>query len=786
MIALRSSLAWLIRHRILAAAIVIVTSAAALGLTQPLDNALSGMRAQLVQRAPSNTITVVEIDARSLAAAPQWPWPRSRYAQAIHNLRAAGAVLIGFDVDFSASSTPDQDDALDQAIDAAPGAIILPTFVQRGGEYQNSPLASITDNALLASVNVPVDGDGKVRRYQLGLSYDGAYNPSMAATLAGAPYGDASSFLIDYGIRAGEIDRLSFEDVVNNHFDPDKIRGRHILVGSTALELGDDFATPAAPSMPGVLVHALAFESLHQGRALKQINWLVTLLLGITALLFLWPAHGRRPRRSAIIRQVGVVTLALGAPIILQALAPISCDLGIILLAQGLALWATVQRELDKRAEALVSQLRSAALHDPETLLPNRRAMLQELERRLRLPDSSQLTVLAVGIDHFATMRGAIGYGKAVDLVRSLAELLGRRDAGESVFHLSTSILGIVLNASGAPLDRLCARLLSSFDTELEVGEHKIRVALRLGASTAGAASAEELLEQASVALDQARIRNCPQLRFDDSFPDPRTQLGLLADMSKGLERNEFYLVYQPKTHARDGDVVGVEALMRWRHPVDGSIMPDLFIAMAEDTGAIAALTHWSLHQAIADQARMREAGVSLTVSVNVSARTLGDVDFRTAAIAAIKHARADICFEITETAVIADPVAALETINAWRTAGIRISIDDYGAGLSSLSYLKQIAADELKIDKSLIGDLTRSARDRLIVKSTIDLAHSLGMCVIAEGVEDDATRSVLASMGCDCVQGYLVGRPQTLGQFIEMQFEDARRHSLKTDAALS
>jgi EAL domain-containing protein (putative c-di-GMP-specific phosphodiesterase class I) len=316
-------------------------------------------------------------------------------------------------------------------------------------------------------------------------------------------------------------------------------------------------------------------------------------------------------------------------------------------------------------------------------------------------------------------------------------------------------------------------------ETELSVGEHKLGVSLRVGAAvvTGKDVAPEQLIERAVVALDYARTNKKRMLLYNDSFPDPKKFLALLADMTRGIERGEFHIVYQPKAHAADGDIVGAEALMRWDHPIEGPLPPDLFITMAEETGAIDQLTLWTLRRVIEDQRYMRSLGLNQTLSVNLSGRTLSDAEFRETAIKLIRENKADLCLEITETAVITDPEAAVATIAAFRQAGIRVSIDDYGVGLSSLSYLKQIAADELKIDKSLISDLLTKSRDRLIVKSTIDLAHALGMCVIAEGVENDATRVLLASMACDCVQGYLIGHPMRLEKFVsEMSTAPASR----------
>lgn len=760
------------RHALIALAAIAVMGAAFLGLAAPFDQAMAGARFKLLSREPSDRVTVVEIDPRSLAAAPQWPWARSRFARAINNLHAAGATLVAFDVDFSAASSEDQDRSLAAAIDAAPAAVVLPTFVQRAGGYRNRPLQQLARNALIADVNVQIDPDGRVRRYQMGRTDDQGYMQSMGALLANAPYGDESGFSIDYGIRADHIARLSFEDVFNNRFDPRLVAGRSILIGSTASELGDEFATPIAPSMPGMYVHTLAFESIVQNRMLRSVAPFLSALLGLLALLLLWPKSGRRGQRIWLWHCCAVAG-GLIVPLLLQALTPVSLDVGVIFLAQGLAFWRAVQCELDRRAEALVRQreasLMEAARQDSETALPNRRAMLEALSALGRDPDGAGIIALAVGVDQFTAMRGAIGHAKANDLMRSLAALLQARCDRAQVFHISTSILGVAALGGDAELAAMLHDLNADADLDLSVGDHQIAVPLRVGAALMHnpQATPEEVLERAVVALDYARTNKKRVLRYSDSFPDPKKFLALLADMSRGIERGEFHVMYQPKAHARDGDIVGAEALLRWAHPIDGPLPPHLFIGMAEETGAIDILTLWALKQVIEDQRRMRAAGVKMTISVNISGKTLGDTSFCEAAIALIRASKADICFEITETAVIGNPEAAVQSITAMRNAGIRISIDDYGAGLSSLSYLKRIAADELKIDRSLIEELLTTSRDRLIVKSTIDLAHALGMCVIAEGVESEATLALLASMGCDCVQGYLIGRPLPLDELI-------------------
>ncbi|WP_395646051.1 putative bifunctional diguanylate cyclase/phosphodiesterase [Terricaulis sp.] len=747
------------------------------GLT-PLDNGLAALRATLVQREPSHDIVVVEIDAASLRAAGQWPWPRERYAQAITNLRAAGAELIGFDVDFSLRSRDHDDEALRAAIDAAPGAVVLPTFIQAGST--NEPLPAMSQNAVLASVNIPVDRDGIVRHYPRGFYTGGQFQPSMGAVLAGTGYGQTASFQLDYGIRTGHIGHLSFEDVYRGRFDAQSVSGKAVLIGATALELGDEFATPHHPSYSGVYLHALGAESLRQGRALLEANPLVRFLLGCCALALLWPRRAELRLSNMFTVHALILVCVVVAPIALQALSPVSLSLGAVIAAQGLCIWVGVHQELSRRAAALIEQreahLKVVALHDPETRLPNRRALLEDLTTRLA-SEEKLLAVVAIGVDRFATLRAAIGYQYANATMEQLSTRLARSAGENTVYHLSTSTLAVVISASDeADARRTCARILDNLDTTTAAGDQLVDTSVRLGAaiSLTSLSTPEKLLEQASVALDQARIQNRRHYFYDTEEFDPKMQFALLSNMAKGLERGEFKLVYQAKS-STDGTLAGAEALMRWTHPLEGSISPARFILMAEETGAIDRLTRWALQQVIEDQAELRARGLDLTISVNISGRCLCDASFCDFAIEQVRLAGASLCFEITETAIIDDPLVAMATIAALRAANIRISIDDYGSGLSSLAYLKQIQADELKLDKALIQELGVSTRDRLILKSTVDLAHGLGLTVVAEGVEDRASAAILASIGCDHLQGYGIAHPLPLQDFIAAYGDEER-----------
>ena len=231
----------------------------------------------------------------------------------------------------------------------------------------------------------------------------------------------------------------------------------------------------------------------------------------------------------------------------------------------------------------------------------------------------------------------------------------------------------------------------------------------------------------------------------------------LQAELPRALASGEIYLVYQPKFDLRAGRYDGVETLLRWQHPSLGQVDRGSIIETAEASGQIHALSLWILGRAIDDQRSLLVRYGSLRFHVNISGQSLANDPFIDRACAMISGASGAIGFEITETAFIANPPAALANLNRLVAAGVRLSIDDYGSGHSSLAYLKELPADELKIDKLFVSGMTSSNRDPLIVRSTIDLAHALGLRVVAEGVESRATLALLRVMGCDIAQGFYI-----------------------------
>jgi EAL domain-containing protein (putative c-di-GMP-specific phosphodiesterase class I) len=274
----------------------------------------------------------------------------------------------------------------------------------------------------------------------------------------------------------------------------------------------------------------------------------------------------------------------------------------------------------------------------------------------------------------------------------------------------------------------------------------------------------ERLLRCADVAMYHSKRNRLPWVRYAvESDPSDPARLELLSDLRAAIGTSQLELHYQPKVNLATDEVMGVEALLRWTHPVKGPIPPDTFISIAEQTGVMAPLTDDVLRKAAHQLRDWMRDGRDLSVAVNISAANLTEGEFveRVRRIVAEEDVPAEfIVLELTESAVMSDHRRGLEVLNELSAIGFRLSIDDFGTGYSSLSYLQRLPVDELKIDRSFVKTLNDDQVNRSIIRSTVDLGHNLGLSVVAEGVEDEATLKALTELGCDVAQGYYLSRP--------------------------
>jgi diguanylate cyclase (GGDEF)-like protein/PAS domain S-box-containing protein len=416
--------------------------------------------------------------------------------------------------------------------------------------------------------------------------------------------------------------------------------------------------------------------------------------------------------------------------------------------------------------------LRKMRFFDQLTGLPNRVLLQNRLGRALAesMRTDRPLALLILALDRFREVTNTLGHHNGDLIVRELALRLG--DAlgdGDRVARLRGDEFGVLLPDADATFARQVGdRILGALEQPFMVQRLPIEVSASVGMAVAPehGTEAETLLRHADAAVQAARKLGGGASVLYSAACEPHDPAGLalLGELRRALDANELQLYYQPKVDLKTRTVVGAEALLRWAHPKRGFVPPGEFIPLAEQTGLIRPLTRWVLDRAAGEARGWERAGRSIPVAVNVSARSLHDgriVDDVEEALLTHDLRSDRLLIEVTESAVMTDASRAAEVLSSLSGRGVVVSIDDFGTGYSSLGLLRRLPVHELKIDKSFVlGMAGEGGEDTAIVRSTTDLAHNLGLSVVAEGVEDQWTLDLLATFGCDQAQGYHIARP--------------------------
>ena len=731
------------------------------------DRMLRSSRDSLRSHAASGEIHIVEIDARSLRALDQWPWPRRYHAELIDRLRQSGARSIAFDVNFSALSNPLEDAALASALERAGGSVVLPTLRQQAGagssdHIDSLPATPFRNHAFLGVVTIHADDDGNVRQMPLGMETAGTPRPSLATLVAEQQAEIGRGFDIDYSIDPATIPRHSFVDVVQGRLPAGALEGRRVIVGATAVDLGDRYAVPRHGIIPGVVIQALAAETLLGGRVPRSANGLFPLLLAM-ALVGASNRIGSAVRRTLAFAAGTGLVLAL--PLVGEQFFALSFPLAPALAAIAAAVLLSL-------ALHLVAKFRSRARADEATGLPNLKALQAAI-------DPAGGVVVVALIERFAAIAAGLGPEATATLVQRIAERL-HFPSNPTIYRTDEGSLAWI-EPCGDPaaleerLDALAALMRSPIDCG-----RRIDVDLTFGTAGQAKGGPGQQIANAALAADQARRRGARRARFEWIGDESDWHLSLLGELDDAMAAGDLWVAYQPKLDLDSGRISGVEALVRWSHPKRGLITPDQFIPHVEENGRARDLTLHVFDQALRDTRRWQREGHQLGVAVNVSATLLSDPAFVPLIrdrLEAVALPRGTITIEITESAAMRDPDTAIAALAEWRSLGLLISIDDYGTGQSSLGYLQKLPATELKIDRSFIAGIATDVRDAIMVRSTIALAHELNIKVVAEGVEEAECLAELRAMGCDTVQGWLVGRPMpasALGTFLSKHLRTA------------
>ncbi|MFZ0157526.1 MAG: bifunctional diguanylate cyclase/phosphodiesterase [Kineosporiaceae bacterium] len=438
-----------------------------------------------------------------------------------------------------------------------------------------------------------------------------------------------------------------------------------------------------------------------------------------------------------------------------------------------------------QRSAWIAAQRQHEALHDSLTGLPNRKLFQLRADRALAAArgEARLVGIMLLDLDHFKDVNDTLGHHVGDGLLREVAvRVTSALPEGVTVARLGGDEFAVLVgpapdaDAILALAQEISGRLREPIVAEgVRIG---VQASIGIALSTDHEATTETMLQRADIALYLAKDnRGDVQVYRPEGDQNTVARLSLMADLHAAAVNQDFELAFQPQIETATGRVVALEALMRWRHPVRGMIEPDVFIPLAENTGAIRQMSQVAIEGALGTQQRLRGAGHDLSMAVNLSARVLSNLEvplWVEQALLETSVPSARLTIEVTESTLIADPQGALRVLKELREMGVRLAIDDFGTGYSSLSYLQRLRPNDLKVDKSFVTDMMSDENDALIVRSVIELAHSLGMAVVAEGVENVRTLDRLAELHCDRAQGFHIARPMPEDEL--MTWLDARR----------
>ena len=429
-----------------------------------------------------------------------------------------------------------------------------------------------------------------------------------------------------------------------------------------------------------------------------------------------------------------------------------------------------------------VEHLHHLATTDNLTALPNRALFYDRLNQAIivaKREQNKQFALILMDLDHFKEINDTLGHPAGDEVLRQVAQrlknVLRESDTlarlGGDEFAI---LLSDVLDGEMAAI-KVSKNILDDLTKPFWFQNNELYIGVGIGISIFPdhGDTADILMSRADVAMYEAKHKDVGFLFYNpENNPHSYERLQLSSDLRHALERNEFVLYYQPQINIRTGCIIGVEALIRWNHPQYGLILPDQFIPFAENTGLINLITDWVIHNALTQCKAWELAGIKLLVAVNVTARSFQNpklVDKLESLLCegGISLSPDRIEIEITENILMADIEHGAKAIERLRNLGVTVAIDDFGTGYSSLAYLKKLPIHSIKIDKSFVLNMAEDNNDRIIVRSTIDLAHNLGYLVVAEGVENSESLDMLKVLGCDHAQGYHISRPLPIDELV-------------------
>ena len=657
--------------------------------------------------------------------------------------------------------------ALSEGADAAWGpalARVAPQLAQRQGSGQVVMVAGRPYQFVLAPIKAPVVLGWVVMGFPLesSLVNDMAELSGLHATLV------VQAPLADPKVLASSLRPLALAEPLTRLVadQPVELAGETHLVASARVAGHHEAGQPSEGSVRLALAGTMAAAKAPY----RSLQWLLSAIALLGVLAFGVGSHWMARYITQPLRRLARASERLGRGDYDQPLQTTGRGDEIDDLAAAFD-------HMRVNIAAQQQQIRDLAYRDRLTGLPNRLAFRDEVAQAVAHGQKRNrpLAVLVVDIDRFKQVNDVLGFAFGDRVLVAVGVRLQQAVRQEDVVaRIGGNAFALLLrHADSRMAEQLAHRISLSFEQPIQLDDQTVDLGAGVGIACwpQHATDVDALISRAELAMYTAKRRTSGAQMYDSSVETSSAQnLSLLTELRRAVERNELQLYLQPKVHLPTGEARAAEALVRWQPPTRGLVPPMQFIPFAEQTGFIRHLTIWMLGEVARLQGSLAGLGVE-RISVNLSTRDLMDNELCAKLDALMRQhgARPEgFCLEITESAIMDDPNKAEATLNRLANRGLKLSIDDFGTGYSSLAYLKRLPVNELKIDKSFVMAMERNEGDATIVRSTIDLAHNLGLQVVAEGVENQAIMDLLGRLHCDEAQGYHLAKPLPVPQFVD------------------
>ncbi len=729
-------------------AIIFGIVSAVIELPLPAEDGFRAVRAQLRTRPAPQDIVMIAVDDATLNGLGKRSLPtRFQDSALIDRLAAAGVRRIVFDRAHAEAETPQSDAYFARTLARHKGRVWLGITPQHELNFQKvaelAPLPEFREHARLAAMNGAGSPFGLAVAFPTAVSFHGQQQPSISATLAG--YGGPTRFYRpDYAFDPRTIPTYSYIDVLNGRVPAEALRGKNVIIGASFFESADFFHMPFNGKVPGAYFHIMGAHTLKRAVPV-DLFWYPALLIAAAAIV----AGALSRSRSS--RSLWLAALGLSVLTFFLDEANINFDIMSGLLAVAVAAIG-FQRIKRKYYSAEVDAMTTSALG---------------LDKA-----SAELDVYALKIANLAEMSEEWSPRELGEFVNTLITYIkGPGEAGDVAFERD-SLVWLAPRMDSVSLERHADGLALMLKTAISHDWQSASSAPAIGIDTNYALPLGQRIKKAMQTADEAASRGARFIINDAAHLEARNQrLEIIRVLEKGLRDREIGVAYQPKIDLATGRIVGAETLIRWKPDGQEAVNPQELVLAAEAIDRINELTLIVMEAALREGRKAIALDPEFKLAVNMSAKSLSDThllfDMMTM-LGRIGFPAENLTLELTETAKLEDQLIAPQ-IAALKARGIGLSIDDFGTGQSNLEYLEKLPSSELKIDKKFVQHMATSEESRAVVRATIEIAHSLGKVVVAEGVETEAVADTLRAMGCDQAQGYLFSRAIAMPELLAM-----------------